>query len=582
MKLYSSLINKYYNDKILMGRLQVEVIAMTVCAQSPLCNMLVFGAGNDSILRHELVKEFGGGTVVFLETSQEWIDRMKASNPELDIRKYDLKGATVEASLKAVPEWREPPAAMLERKWDIILIDGPGGFSPKAPGRAYPIMWASRLRSSSTYVFVDDYNRELERIYADKFLGTMNTVHDPAHQIDKKAVLAYNLGEPWALSACAEPGRASVYNYWRDQMLALAGPILSGGANDQLKMALSARAANKSQKTYIHLEAVSRTICGIAPWLEFLADGADDSESANFRQYVPLAQKCIANIVNPDAEDFVNVNGEFTQPLCEAAFLAQGILRAKHALWDLQDDATKLNIIEFFKKTRKIRPVRHNWILFSAMVETFLHEIGADASYAAIDYALSQFDQWYVGDGWYKDGCRFAFDYYNSFVIHPMLLDISRRMPWISKEKYADFIARAKRYGEILYRLIAPDGTFPLLGRSITYRLGAFHLLAQLLYSNLAPDGLSCGAMRAALTSVLRRIMAGQPLDKDGFLKVGVIGEQRGLAEPYISCGSAYLCMTFFGPLGLSPLHPFWTEPDEAWISCALWSGKNLKADHAF
>ena len=41
-----------------------------------------------------------------------------------------------------------------------------------------------------------------------------------------------------------------------------------------------------------------------------------------------------------------------------------------------------------------------------------------------VDYALRQHDQWYKGDGAYGDGPAFHWDYYNSFVIQPMLLDV--------------------------------------------------------------------------------------------------------------------------------------------------------------
>jgi hypothetical protein len=44
---------------------------------------------------------------------------------------------------------------------------------------------------------------------------------------------------------------------------------------------------------------------------------------------------------------------------------------------------------------------------------------------------------------------------------------------------YAMELHRARRYADILERLIAPDGTFPSMGRSTTYRFGAFHALAQ-------------------------------------------------------------------------------------------------------
>ena len=57
---------------------------------------------------------------------------------------------------------------------------------------------------------------------------------------------------------------------------------------------------------------------------------------------------------------------------------------------------------------------------------------------------------------------------------------------------------RARRYGAILERLVAPDGSFPAIGRSIAYRCGAFHLLAQLALRHELPEGLSPAQARGA------------------------------------------------------------------------------------
>ncbi len=36
------------------------------------------------------------------------------------------------------------------------------------------------------------------------------------------------------------------------------------------------------------------------------------------------------------------------------------------------------------------------------------------------------FESWYLGDGVYGDGPKFRWDYYNSFVIQPMYVDVLR------------------------------------------------------------------------------------------------------------------------------------------------------------
>lgn len=102
---------------------------------------------------------------------------------------------------------------------------------------------------------------------------------------------------------------------------------------------------------------------------------------------------------------------------------------------------------------------------------------------------------------------------------------------------------RARRYAAVQERLIAPDGSFPPIGRSIAYRCGAFHLLAQTALRRALPDGVSPAQVRSALTAVIRRsIEAPGTLDADGWLRIGFCGHQPGIGESYISTGSLYLC----------------------------------------
>ncbi|XFE74044.1 DUF2264 domain-containing protein [Algoriphagus halophilus] len=62
---------------------------------------------------------------------------------------------------------------------------------------------------------------------------------------------------------------------------------------------------------------------------------------------------------------------------------------------------------------------------------------------------------------------------------------------------------------------------------------------------------------------------------------MGLAGHQPGLAEPYISTGSLYLCSLGFLPLGLPASHPFWTDPAEDWTNKKIWKGEDQKRDHA-
>jgi hypothetical protein len=200
-----------------------------------------------------------------------------------------------------------------------------------------------------------------------------------------------------------------------------------------------------------------------------------------------------------------------------------------------------------------------------------------------IDYALKQHEQWYLGDGLYGDGPHFHFDYYNSFVIHPMLIDIIETTGHL----YADWeslkepiLQRAQRYALVLERLISPEGTFPVIGRSMSYRTGAFHLLAQIALREELPAIIAPAQVRCALTAAMRRVME-MPgtFDDQGWLTIGLCGHQPELGETYISTGSLYLCATVFLPLGLSQDNPFWQGSAE-WSARKAWSGQQTPPDH--
>ncbi|MGH8636315.1 MAG: DUF2264 domain-containing protein, partial [Burkholderiales bacterium] len=288
--------------------------------------------------------------------------------------------------------------------------------------------------------------------------------------------------------------------------------------------------------------------------------------------------------VDPASKDYMNFT-QGGQPLVDAAFLAHGVLRAPRALHEALEPRTKRNLVAALEATRVIQPGFNNWLLFSATVEAALAKLGARWDRMRVDYAIRQHDQWYKGDGVYGDGPQFHWDYYNSFVIHPMLLDVlavfgPEHAAW--KELAPRAVQRAKRYAAVLERLIAPDGSFPPIGRSIAYRCGAFQLLAQMALRRELPDGVSPAQARGALTAVIRRSMEARgTFDEQGWLRLGFCGHQPGIAERYISTGSVYLCAVALLPLGLDAADPFWSAPAEPWTAVRAWSGQGFQIDHA-
>ena len=362
---------------------------------------------------------------------------------------------------------------------------------------------------------------------------------------------------------------------WIARLRQIAEPVLSNLVRGTLRARMPIeQAAGADRASVTHLEAFGRLLAGIAPFVE---TGED-------RALADLVRVSIARGVDPASPDFFNFTRN-SQPLVDAAFLAQGLLRARRTLIETLDARTKAHLVSALVSTRAITPGYNNWLLFTAMIEAGLGALGVTPDLVRVDYALRQHDAWYKGDGTYGDGPAFHWDYYNSFVIQPMLvdvLDVFKDGPAAWKGLATRVDERAKRYGAVQERTIGPDGTFPPIGRSLAYRCGAFHLLAQSALRRALPDGVSPAQVRGALTAVIRRTLdAPGTFDDDGWLRIGFCGQQPGIGENYISTGSLYLCAVAFLPLGLPASDPFWSAPAAPWTQQRAWSGQAFPIDHA-
>jgi hypothetical protein len=386
--------------------------------------------------------------------------------------------------------------------------------------------------------------------------------------------------------AQTNPVSTATRKLWLGYLDKIARPVLTNLAANTLKekmpVVLSERVDNKMARSKAaYLEAFARTLSGIAPWLQ---SGEGDLEEKKLRdEYRQLSLKALANAVNPNAKDYLQWAGG--QPLVDASFLSLALVRCPW-LWENADTITKQNVREAFLTTRNTVPVYSNWLLFTAMIETFFCQYNLPYDKVRIDFGVKEFvNHWYTGDGLFSDGMEFHYDYYNSYVIQPYLQTI---VAVVNKKdsSYKQFAPKldkiSKRYAAIQERLINADGSFPVTGRSITYRGGAFHHLANIAFTHQLPAELAPEQIRCALTAVLKKTLdAPQTFTDKGWLNIGLYGSQPGLAEGYINTGSIYLCSEIFLPLGLPATDDFWSKPDMPWTAVKVWSGQNFPADHA-
>jgi hypothetical protein len=372
--------------------------------------------------------------------------------------------------------------------------------------------------------------------------------------------------------------------YWLSVLERISKPVLENLARRELKKNMPIEAANPNdRRRYSHLEAFGRLLAGIAPWLELA--GLQGDESNRQSHWIGLTRAALDAATDPESPDFLNFKSG-GQALVDTAFLAQAVLRAPQLLQKSLDAKLRVQLINALKASRAIgTPRGSNWVMFAAMVETALLEFGEPTLEERLEHCVRQMVSWYKGDGVYGDGERFHFDYYNSFVIQPMLVDVlevlSRHDERFEPALRA-IIHRAQRFAAVQERLIAPDGSYPAFGRSITYRFGAFQSLAQTALRQELSKPLNPAQVRCALTAVIRKqIEAAGTFDEDGWLRIGFCGHQPSLAEGYISTGSLYLCSAALLPLGLPESNPFWKNPAARWTSQRIWAGESLPPDHA-
>jgi hypothetical protein len=101
------------------------------------------------------------------------------------------------------------------------------------------------------------------------------------------------------------------------------------------------------------LEALGRTLAGIAPWLELHTKEkfTDTGEATLAGGLTELAHAALTEGLTPGSPDELNFS-QRQQPLVDAAFLAHALLRAPTALCDALSEENRTRLIDAFYSTR--------------------------------------------------------------------------------------------------------------------------------------------------------------------------------------------------------------------------------------
>lgn len=507
-----------------------------------------------------------------------------------DYKHYEFFAQKFQNMAKTVAAIQQP-----EGYWTRSMMDPAHAPGPETSGTAfftYGFLWGinNGLLDEATYMPVVNKawkylsKTALQKNGAVGYVQPIGEKAIPGQIVDAKSTANFGVGA-FLLAACEyvrylEAPKNQNRAYWCELAYKMAAPVLSNMAKGELQKNMIVEVSPNWDGRNIkvtYMEAFGRLMAGIAPWLT-LPD--DETEEGKIRKQLrEWALKSYTNAVDPQSPDYLLWRAE-GQPLVDAAYIAESFLRAFDQLWMPLDEQTKQRYIEEFTLIRRVDPPYTNWLLFSSTIESFLAKAGAKYDAYRVNSAIRKVEEWYTGDGWYADGPSFAFDYYSSYVFHPMYLETLQAMKdakaytRIHYSKYYDrALKRAQKYSLILERLISPEGTFPVFGRSIPYRMAAMQPLALMAWYQELPTGVSNAQVRCALTAVMKRMFqSGNNFNEGGFLTIGFSGRQPNIADWYTNNGSLYMTSLAFLPLGLPASHPFWTDAPQDWTSKRAWS----------
>jgi hypothetical protein len=254
------------------------------------------------------------------------------------------------------------------------------------------------------------------------------------------------------------------------------------------------------------------------------------------------------------------------QPIVEAANLAFGLALSRPRVWDRLKEPTRERLADWLGHHAAKRGSANNWLLFTAVIEAFLHSAGHEVPGGHAQADVDLLESWYLGDGWYNDGpiSRSTgrgnrVDHYNSWVIQTFLWQWYEltAQPEARRRLFRDRLAE---FADSYALLFAPDGSPLHQGRSLTYRHA---VLGGLWAAGIAGAGSEPpGAVRRLASGVLRHF-TGLGAGVGGAPTLGRSAREfLPMCQVYSGPGSPYFAGMGFLGLAAPADHPLWTEAE--------------------
>lgn len=176
---------------------EFQLLSNLVTRRAP-CNLLIFGLEPQYL---SLSSINAGGTTIFLEDNPDKLSTIKINRESNTTRIYKVEHQVpAKEAYKLLKHGRKNPACAVssgqlwkskcrlalknlphevyDLKWDVVVVDGPSGNAPDAPGRMAAIYSAAMMARNGieTDVVVHDVDRMIEKWFSWEFLCDENLV----------------------------------------------------------------------------------------------------------------------------------------------------------------------------------------------------------------------------------------------------------------------------------------------------------------------------------------------------------------------------------------------------------------------
>jgi hypothetical protein len=306
------------------------------------------------------------------------------------------------------------------------------------------------------------------------------------------------------------------------------------------------------------LEGFSRVVPLIGAWVRsgrsshvYLTDGRR-------LDLIEIFKRGLIAGTNPASPDYWGTIGDLDQRIVEASDIALSLWLLRENVWEKLAVAEKEHVIAWLKQVMDKKVHDNNWHLFVAFVGLVLEKLGHGTERSLVQKHYERFKEFYRGEGWFSDGPKGAFDFYNAYGMHYQLYWFQEVDPtWDS-----EFINTAQGQFLASYKYVLGPQGVPIFGRSVCYRMA---LPAPLVFGHIShPGHVNAGEARRALDVVWQFFIRHGAL-RHGNVTQGYYGPDPRILDNYSGPASCLwsirsLIVAFYLPADST----FWNTSGEA------------------